>query len=126
MAISRHKLREIGMTSLYQHFLLHKDIKECVFDNSETNEIDPFLYTITIDAIKYEDVYVEKINERLRDDWSFTRLGYVEKAILLMACCELDLETAPKAIVIDEAITLSKKYCDEETYRLINGVLDQL
>lgn len=114
------------MTSLYQHFLLHKDIKECVFDNSEANEIDPFLYTVTIDAIRYVDVYIEKINAYLRDDWSFERLGYIEKAILLMACCELDLETAPKAIVIDEAITLAKKYCDDETYRLINGVLDHL
>ena len=33
---SRHKLRELAMTSLYQHFLLQKDIKECVYDNSET------------------------------------------------------------------------------------------
>ena len=126
MAISRHKLRETAMTSLYQHFLLGKDIKECVYDNSETNAIDPFLYTVTIDAIQYADVYIEKINEALRDDWTFERLGYIEKAILLMACCELDLDTAPKAIVIDEAVTLSKKYCDEETYRLINGVLDRL
>lgn len=126
MTISRHKLRESAMTSLYQHFLLDKDIKECVYDNSETNEIDPFLYTVTIDAIQYADIYIEKINEALREDWTFERLGYIEKAILLMACCELDLETAPKAIVINEAVTLSKKYCDEETYRLINGVLDRL
>ncbi|MEF9968729.1 MAG: transcription antitermination factor NusB [Longicatena sp.] len=126
MSDSRHKLRETGMTCLYQHFLLHKDIKECVYDNTETNEIDPFLYTITIDAIEYKETYINKINEALRDDWSFERLGYVEKAILLMACCELDLEIAPKAIVINEAITLTKKYCDEETYRLINGVLDRL
>ena len=27
---SRHKLRELAMTSLYQHFLLQKDIKESV------------------------------------------------------------------------------------------------
>lgn len=123
---SRHKLREIAMTSLYQHLLLQKNIKQVVFDNSDTNEIDPFLYTVTIDTIEYKDTYVERINSVLRDDWNFERLGYVEQAILLMACCELDLETAPKAIIIDEAITLTKKFCDDETYRLINGVLDQL
>ena len=43
-----------------------------------------------------------------------------------MAAAELDFETANKAIVIDEAVTLSKKYCDSETYKLINGVLDKL
>lgn len=123
---SRHKLRETGMRALYQAFLLNKDIKQCVYDNCEVNEIDPFLYTITIDAMKYRDVYIAKINQALRDDWIFERLGYVEQAILIMACCELDLEVSPRAIVIDEAITLAKKYCDEETYKLINGVLDHL
>lgn len=122
----RHELREIGMRSLYQSFLLNKDIKQCVYDNCETNEIDPFLYTITIDAMKYKEIYIEKINQSLNDDWEFKRLGYVEQAILMIACCELDLEVSPKAIVIDEAVTLAKKYCDEETYKLINGVLDHL
>lgn len=126
MAVSRHELREKAMTCLYQHFLLNKDIKEVVYDNNHTNEIDPFLYTITIDAIKYENDYIEMINHALRDDWSFERLGYVEKAILIMAACEIDMEVAPKAIVINEAITLAKKYCDDETYKLINGVLDRL
>ena len=98
---SRHKLRELAMTSLYQHFLLQKDIKECVYDNSETNEIDPFLYTVTIDAIRYQDVYIDKINAAIRQDWTFARLGFVEQALLMMAACALDLETAPKA----EAVT---------------------
>ena len=126
MALSRHELREKAMTCLYQHFLLNKDIKEIVYDNMDGNEIDPFLYTVTIDAIKYKDDYVEMINNALRDDWTFDRLGYVEKAILMMAACELDMEIAPKPIVINEAVTLAKKYCDDETYRLVNGVLDRL
>ena len=122
----RHELREMGMRSLYQSFLLNKDIKQCVYDNCETNKIDPFLYTITIDAMKYKDIYIEKINHSLTQDWEFKRLGYVEQAILILACCELDLDVSPRAIVIDEAVTLAKKYCDEETYKLINGVLDHL
>ena len=128
---SRHELREMGMRSLYQSFLLNKDIKQCVYDHCGTNEIDsnevdPFLYTITIDAMKYKDIYIEKINHSLTQDWEFKRLGYVEQAILILACCELDLDVSPRAIVIDEAVTLAKKYCDEETYKLINGVLDHL
>lgn len=124
MKYSRHQLREIGMTCLYQYFLLNKDIKESLIEQSKQQEIDPFLYTITIDAIKYKDHYIDVINNYVRDDWTFNRLSYVEQAILFMAVCELDLETAPKAIIIDEAVQLAKKYCDSESYRLINGVLD--
>lgn len=123
---SRHKLREMGMSALYQSFLLNKDIKQCVYDVCESNEIDPFLYTITIDATTYKDTYVKQINHALRDDWKFDRLGYVEQAILIMAACELDLGVSPKQIVVDEAVILAKKYCDEDTYKLINGVLDHL
>lgn len=123
--MSRHTLRETAMTCLYQYFLLNTDIKTIVYDNAG-NEVDTFLYTLTIDAVKYKEHYIAKINSVLNDEWTFDRLGCVEKAILLMAAAELDFETAAKAIVIDEAVTLSKKYCDEETYKLINGVLDRL
>ena len=101
---SRHKLREIGMTSLYQSFLLNKDIRQSVYDNNDSNEVDSFLYTITIDGMKYKDVYIEQVNALLQGDWTFERLGYIEQAILIMACCELDLEVSPKEIVLDEAI----------------------
>lgn len=126
MTMNRHKLRETAMSALYQHLLLGKDIRECVYDCCESNEIDQFLYTITMDTVKYKDVYIGKISEHLNKGWDFERLGYVEQAILLMACCEIDLEIVPKAIVIDEAVHLAKKYCDEDAYKLINGVLDRL
>ena len=123
--MSRHALRETAMTCLYQHFLLKTDIKAIVFENAG-NQIDPFLYTVTIDALKHKDHYIKSINNVLSEEWEFDSLGCVEKAILIMAAAELDFETASKAVVIDEAVTLSKKYCDEETYKLINGVLDRL
>ena len=36
---------------------------------------------------------------------------------------ELKME---KAIVINEAVTLAKKYCEADSYKLINGVLDRI
>lgn len=123
--MNRHSLRELAMTCLYQYFLLKKDIREIVYENGGNN-VDPFLYTITIDAVANEKFYIKKINDTLTADWQFDRLGSVEKAILFLAASELDFETAQKAIIIDEAIILAKKYCDDEAYKLINGVLDRL
>ncbi|MDF9823908.1 N utilization substance protein B [Breznakia sp. PF5-3] len=125
--MNRHETRELAMTSLYQSFLLDKDIKRILLENEKIgNDISPFLYTITIDASSNLDVYKERIDRVLKGDWTFERLGYIEQAILTIALCELDFETAQRQIVIDEAIVLAKKYCDDDTYKLINGVLDKL
>lgn len=89
--MNRHQLREIAMTSLYQSFLLKKDIKSTVYENTkEQNAIDPFLYAITIDACQNLDYYIHKINNVLKEGWTFDRLGYVEQAILIMAAREFN------------------------------------
>lgn len=125
--MNRHQMRELGMTCLYQALLLKKDIKTVVFENTnEKNSVDPFLYAITIDAFANIKYYENKIDKILNEDWDFKRLGYVEQAILILAASEINFETAQKPIVIDEAITLAKKFCDDDTYKLINGVLDKL
>jgi N utilization substance protein B len=50
----------------------------------------------------------------------------LEQTILLIAFQEILVNETPKAIVINEAVTLAKKYCDEDAYKLLNGVIDQL
>ena len=125
--MNRHELRIIAMESLYQHLLLSKDFRHCVFENMKgCNEIDGFLYSLTIGTIENKEVYIRKINELLRSDWTFDRLSLLEQAILLMSFQEILANEAPKAIVINEAVTLCKKYCDDHSYKLINGVLDKL
>ena len=37
----------------------------------------------------------------------------------------LDLKTAPENSIKDEAVELAKHYCDDDAYKLINGVLDK-
>ena len=62
----------------------------------------------------------------MRKDWSFDRLSVLEQAILLVSLQEILQNDIPKPVVINEAIKLAKKYCDDDSYKLINGVLDQL
>ncbi len=125
--MNRHSTRELAMTCIYQSLLLNKDIKQVVYENSpDENLVNPFLYTLTIDAIANKNKYIKQINKVIKTGWTFDRLGYIEQSILIIASAEIEFETANKAVVIDEAVTLAKKYCDEETYRLINGVVEKL
>jgi N utilization substance protein B len=59
--------------------------------------------------------------------WDFSRLNRVDLAILRMSAYTLMFqhEMAP-SIVIDEAIGISKEFGTDESYRFINGVLDNI
>lgn len=111
--------------ALYQHLLLRKDIRECFVDNFEDDIYDDFIEKICQDLEKNEKKYIEKISGHLVK-WSFDRLNLVEQAILLESTSELLQKLNDKPIVIDEAIILAKTYCDDDSYKFINGVLDKI
>ena len=60
------------------------------------------------------------------NNWAFDRLGFLEQAILLVGVAELLSEDADKAVIINEAIEFTKKYAAADSFKLINGLLDQI
>lgn len=58
--------------------------------------------------------------------WTFDRLNYVEQAILLEAIAEKTVLNTDKKVLIDQAVISAKNYCDEESYKFINGILDKV
>jgi transcription antitermination protein NusB len=133
---SRRKQRVNAMLALYQVFLLHKDIED-VFEDIDYilnegepaflpfSKVDEPIKTMLIDAYEHQDIVIGKINEHLAD-WDFVRLGVLEQAILFLAVSEMVYETADRAIIINEAVDMAKQYCDEDAFKLVNGVLDKL
>lgn len=118
----RKKQREDAVIYVYQCLLLKKDIKKHLFDQVGNN-INPYLYTLTIDMMQYKDEFIEEISNNITNNWTFDRFGYIEQAILLVCHSELSFNLATKEEVVFEAVELSKKYCDANTYKLINGIL---
>ena len=60
------------------------------------------------------------------DDWTADRLGAVERNVLRVALEELDEGEVPVEVVLDEAVTLAKRYASEDAARLVNGILGKL
>jgi transcription antitermination protein NusB len=58
-------------------------------------------------------------------DWQLSRLARIDQDILRLAVAEIHYLLAPekKAIAINEAIELAKRYSGEDGHRFINGVL---
>ncbi|MEF9893616.1 transcription antitermination factor NusB [Anaerorhabdus sp.] len=125
--MDRHTEREKSMICLYQELLTHRDLTTIVEDIylNPLNEVSDFSKTLIFHSVANKERFIGYINNVL-DDWTFDRLGYIEQAILLIACTEFDVQMAAAPVIIDEAILLAKKYGDEKAYKLINGVLDRL
>jgi N utilization substance protein B len=57
--------------------------------------------------------------------WRLARLAAVDRNILRMALYEILFhDDTPRAVIIDEAIEIAKKFGAEESARFVNGVLD--
>lgn len=124
---NRHQMRLIALECLYQHLLLGTDIKKCLYNALlGSNQVDEFLYNLTIDTVNNEEIFKDQISKYLRKDWDFDRLSLLEQAILLMAMEEIQVNDEAKPVVINEAITLAKQYCDDQSFKMINAVLDRI
>lgn len=123
MCMNRHETRVKVVTAVYQHLLLNKDMIETFIDNFE--DIDEYVGSIENDLIAHEDEYIETISNNL-NKWTFDRLSYIDQAILLVGTSEYNLNKDNKKIVIDEAVRIAKEYSDDDSYKYINGVLDNL
>jgi N utilization substance protein B len=91
--------------------------------DEKTSSFSRLLVVGTIENIEAVDGMIRSHLQH----WDFSRLNRVDLAILRMSAYTLMFqhEVAP-SIVIDEAIGISKEFGTDESYRFINGVLDNI
>jgi len=67
----------------------------------------------------------ESIIKHLKD-WDFERLGSIERATLRLATYEILFGALDSAVVINEAVEITKAFGTEQSPKFINGVLDAI
>ena len=67
---------------------------------------------------------IDKLIEDASKGWSVKRIGRAELAILRVAVYEIKYDSdIPFKVAVNEALELSKKYCEPEAGAFINGIL---
>ncbi len=67
---------------------------------------------------------IDEAIEKATVGWKIGRIGKAELAILRVAVYEIMYDDkVDTAVAINEAVNLSKKYCDDKTHSFVNGVL---
>jgi N utilization substance protein B len=79
----------------------------------------------------YEGVMenLEKVDKAIvthLKDWDFERLGTIERATLRLAAYEILFSELDSAVIINEAVEITKAFGTEQSPKFINGVLDAI
>ena len=118
--ISRREARRAAVFMLFQW-----DVTGRPLGSLYEGEVDSYTRRLA-DAVTERATALDARITYASDDWTADRLGAVERNVLRVALEELDEGEVPVEVVLDEAVTLAKRYASEDAARLVNGILGKL
>jgi N utilization substance protein B len=118
--ISRREARRAAVFMLFQW-----DVTGRPLGSLYEGDVDEYTRELTRGVTEHAAELDARITAA-SDDWTADRLGAVERNVLRVALEELDEGEVPVEVVLDEAVTLAKRYASEDAARLVNGILGKL
>ncbi|NCD11868.1 MAG: transcription antitermination factor NusB [Epsilonproteobacteria bacterium] len=126
---TRHQARESIITLLYAEDIgnagIDKFIDELFEEKKIRNQQKEFALGLYNGVKAHLSTIDEAINLHLKE-WNLSEIGMLERAILRLGGYEILFSELDNAVVINEAIELAKKLCNETSPKFINGVLDAI
>ncbi|RXK03848.1 transcription antitermination factor NusB [Arcobacter sp. CECT 8989] len=126
---TRTQARESVIGLLYAYDLGNEGIVTFIDEILEDKKIRNKQKDFALDLFNGVVDNIEDINEEIvshLNQGGIKDIGSVEKSILRLAIYEIKFKGLDKAIVINEAIELSKKLASDGAPKFINGVLDKV
>ncbi|MFA5234648.1 MAG: transcription antitermination factor NusB [Sulfurimonas sp.] len=126
---TRHQARMAVVSLLYAFDLGNGNIAEHTDEILEEKKIrnkqKDFALTLYEGVMQNLKSIDEAIVKHLVD-WDFERLGTIERATLRLATYEILYGELDSAVVINEAVEITKAFGTEQSPKFINGVLDAI
>ena len=126
---TRTQARESVIGLLYAYDLGNEGIVKFIDEILEDKKIRNKQKEFALDLFNGVIENIEKINEEIiahLNQGGLKDIGSVEKSILRLAIYEIFYKDLDKAIIINEAIELSKRLASDGAPKFINGVLDKV
>ncbi len=126
----RRKGREIVLQASYASLISGASLSVTLKDQLDRRESADETSDFAEDLMKkillnHTDLKDKLFHLTSQSNWDPNRVGVLEKAILTMGLAELLFSReVPVKVVINEALELTRRYCDEGAVKFVNGVLD--
>jgi N utilization substance protein B len=118
--ISRRGARRAAVFILFQW-----DVTGQPLGSLYDGEVDAYTLRLA-DAVTMRADELDARITAASDEWTADRLGAVERNVLRVALEELDAGEVPVEVVLDEAVTLAKRYASDDAGKLVNGILGRI
>jgi N utilization substance protein B len=79
-----------------------------------------------VNGILSHQVEIDSLISSILENFSFERLGVVDRNILRLGVYELLHTDVPPAVIINEAIEIARDFGDIKTRQFVNGILDRV
>lgn len=120
---TRTKARQRAIEALFEADQRKVDVAEIFSRNENTNEY-------AVDIAKIAQSNIDRIDEVINTyskDWPTGRMPAVDLAIVRIAVAELIFKKEiDQAIIISEAVEISKNLSTDESSKFINGLLSNI
>ena len=128
---TRRKSRELALQMLFQADLGQQasdEVRKTFWRGR--GEVSPEVQGFTEDIFRVAEDRADEINKLIQthaEHWRVDRMAAVDRNILRAAVAELlGFPKTPRAVVINEAIEIARKFSSPESVQFINGVLDSI
>jgi N utilization substance protein B len=128
---TRRKSRELALQMLFQADMGRQgadDVRRTFW--AERNEVGDDVRGFADDLFRMatdRNTDIDALIEGHAQHWRMERMAAVDRNILRAAVAEfLGYPQTPRAVVINEAIEIARKFSSPESVQFINGVLDSV
>lgn len=128
---TRRKSRELALQMLFQADMGRQapdDVRRIFWSEHTTvaEDVRSFaqdLFRVASDRRQE----VDELIERHAEHWRMDRMAAVDRNLLRAAVAELlGFPDTPRAVVINEALEIARKFSSPESVQFVNGVLDSI
>ena len=115
--------RAVSFESFFNSDLDSQNV-EIVKNNLEENQL--LRCTQLIENTKLNNERIINSIETYSKNWSYTRIGKVEKSSLILGISELIMNLTPKKVIISEWVKLTDKHSSQSGAKFVNGILNSV
>ncbi len=128
-ALSRSESREVAFRLIFalgQHTVLDETAWALALDGKVAPAPEQKYITDLLTKFSAEQTAIDESIVAHLQKWTLDRLRQTDLAALRLAVAEMLVGNVPVPVIINEAVSLAKKYGEAQSGAFVNGVLAQL